>query len=586
MLDYHAHVAVARELRASVGAVFAGDPALAAQVDDLCAAVDDDPDAALLGACLDHVVAQADSDGTELALLEQAADLWSRGRELYDELGRIRQELEGALGDPTAPGAVSLLQSGIGRLDGLRTGALQVSHEAETLKQAIAPLPHLDRHPRQSDTPSADWSWRDAFLGRRTDALVRAVFAHAGTPRTRAFAFGALAGYAGNVAGAAYLGCVTGGPRRSHRYRNRLARNAVGAALHGAFATPPPAELADRLDFTGPGGVASLPADVADVLRDALADAYPSRPPPDLDLGLQRVVRQLRLLDAFARPPLPQAPPLALAGSGAATGGLSILSATGELTPPGGGVGLDPDFEPTDVGVGDSHKTGGDACVAILVAIITIGIALLIYCIGKWSLDKECEVSDFVDEFQGSEEPDPTAPTGVGQQELTAMAKPEAAAHVVQELFNLQLLLWQGFDVALSYLAVSGLVYPDDLLLPSPLYQQFLRTPERGEWPHREEAAPEDTFHLDPASPIEAPDAGPPFPAGHAPASFVVSWSSGHSAGPVAAILLGQILNDEEGTNLDLDADRGFLHACWDVAPGTSVQDPVLDVELLAYGAE
>ena len=229
MLDYHAHVAVVRELRATIGSAFAGDPTLAAAVEDLCIAVDDDPDAALLGACIDHVVAQAASDGTEVALLESAADLWSRGRALYDELAFIRQELEGALGAPTAPGAVSLLQSGIGRLDGLRTGALQIAHEAKMLKQAVAPLPHLDPHPRQSDAPSTDWNWRDAFLGRRTDALVRQVVVRSGTPRTRAFAFGVLASYAGNVAGAAYLGCVTGGPRRTHRYRNRLARNAVGA---------------------------------------------------------------------------------------------------------------------------------------------------------------------------------------------------------------------------------------------------------------------------------------------------------------------------------------------------------------------
>ena len=329
-----------------------------------------------------------------------------------------------------------------------------------------------------------------------------------------------------------------------------------------------------------------MPAEVAQVLRDALADAFPSRPPPDLDLGLQRVVRQLELLDSFERPPLPQPPPLALAQAGAATGGLNVLSATEDLNLPTAGVGLEPDGTPTQPGIGDSHKTGGDACLAILIAIITVGIALLIYCIGKWSLDKECDADDFINEFQGSKEPDPTAPTGIGQQQLTAMAKPVAAAHVVQELFNLQLLLWQGFDAALSYLAASGLVYPDDLLLPSPLYQQFLRTPERGAWPHREETAAADTFHLDPTSPIEAPDAGTPFPAGHAPGSFVVSWSSGHSAGPVAAILLGEILNDDQGTNLDLDADRGFLHACWQVAPGTSVGDPVLSIQVLPYGAE
>ena len=142
MLDYHAHVAVVRELRATIGSAFAGDPTLAAAVEDLCIAVDDDPDAALLGACIDHVVAQAASDGTEVALLESAADLWSRGRALYDELALSRQELEGALGAPTAPRRGFAAAAGHRRgLDGLRTGALQIAHEAKMLKQAVAPLP-------------------------------------------------------------------------------------------------------------------------------------------------------------------------------------------------------------------------------------------------------------------------------------------------------------------------------------------------------------------------------------------------------------------------------------------------------------
>lgn len=587
MLEYHGHLAVLDELRTTLAAAFSSDPGLASRVDELCAAVDDEPDAATLGACIDQVLAHASGDGVELELLESAATLWGDGLALYEELARTRQEIEGALLDPGAPGAIGLLRAGIGRLDGLRTGAVGIAAQVAVLKDAIAPLPHLDAHPRQTDVPSSDWGWRDAFLGRRTDAFVRQVFRWADTPRARALAVGVLAGYSANVAGAAYLGSVVGGPRRLHRFRNRLARNSVGAWLHSSLSTPDAADLAQRLRFTGPGGIVGPAPELAQVLENALAEAYPSRPLPDLGLGVRRAVRHLELLDMFVRPPLPQPPPIALGSSGPSSGGLQIHKATDELHPPGIEVGLDPDMSVGQPSTADSEKSSGGACLGILLALITIGIALLIYCIGKWSLDKKCDVDDFINEFQGSEEPDPTAPTGVGQQELTAMAKPDAAAHVAQELFNLQMLIWQGFDAALAYLAVTGLVYPDDLLLPSPLYRQFLSSPPREEWPLREESASRETYHLDPSSPTEAPAEPSPFPAGHAPTSFVVGWSSGHTASSVAAALLGQILHgDEDTTNYDLDADRGFLHACWSVAPGTSIADPVLTVTGLSYTEE
>ena len=590
MLEFHAHVAVLRGLRATIGAAFSSDPGLSAKVADLCAAVDADPDAAVMGACIDSIVAHASADGTELHLLETAADLWVRGRSLYDDLVQSRQEIEAALLNPAAPGAVALVQSGVSRLDGLRTGALQIAAEAETLKKAISPLTHLDPHARQSDAASKDWSWRDAFLGRRTDAFVRHAFEGSGSVRERAFAFGVLSSYAGNTAGSAYLGCVVGGPRRSHRYRDRLARNTVGAWLHSTFNTPDTTDLSKQMAFTGPTGTTSFPPDLAKVLSHAVAKAYPSRTLPDLDLGLQRAVRHLELLDVFRRPPVPEPPALSLVQGGEVTGTLTIMSATGDPHIPEVGIGLDPDMTPMSPGHSDSEKSSGGACLAILIAIITLAIALLIYCIGKWSIKKKCEVKDFIDEFQGSEAPDPRAPTGISQQQLTDMAEPKGAAHVVQELFNTQMLLWQGFDAALSYLTVTGLVYPDENLMPTDLYQQFVLTPVRPAWPHREEATPSATYHVDPTAAIEQPAASDtPFPPTETPASFVSlrSGNEPYGAGRIGAALLGQILRGErDSTNLDLDADRGFEHPCWHVAAGTSVHDAVLSVDLLPYKAE
>ncbi len=589
MLEYHAHVTVLRGLRATLSSAFSSDPILAAKVADLSATVDADPDAAIMGACIDVIVAHASADGTELELLETAADLWAHGMSIYDDLVKSRTEIEASLLNPTAPNAIELMQSGVSRLDGIRTGALQIAAEAESLKQAISPLRHLNPHARQADAPSKDWSWRDAFLGRRTEAFVRHAF-EGTSSREKAFAFGVLSSYAGNTAGSAFLGCVVGGPRRSHRYRDRIARNTVGAWLRSTFNTPDTIALSKHMTFSGPTGTTSFPADLAKILKHAFTETYPSRPAPNLDLGLQRTVRHLELLDAFRRPPVPQPPTLSLVQGGDVTGSMTLMSSSGDPNVPSVGIGLDPDMTPQMPGHADSEKSSGGACLGILIALITLGIALLIYCLGKRAINKKCKVQDFLDEFQGSEEPDPRVPTGISQQQLKDMAEPEGAAHIVQELFNMQMLLWQGFDAALSYLTVTGLLYPDDLLIQTDLYQQFVVTPVRSTWPHREEATAAANYHENPTSPIEQPaSSAPPFPPYETPAAFVSlhGGNETHSAGRIAADLLCQILRGEMGSsNNDLDADRGFLHPAWHVAAGTSVHDAVLSVDVLPYKAE
>jgi hypothetical protein len=585
MLDYHARFAVLHELRTTIGATFAGDPSLAARVSDLLNAVATDEDAALLGACIDQLVAHAASDGVELDLLETAADLWTRGVSLYDQLGACRQGIEAALKNPTDPGSLANLQTAINGLDGLRGVAQQIAAEASSLKDAISPLPHLGAHPRQQDVPDKNWTWRDVFPARRTDAFVRAVFDRGRGGRGPAFAFGVLSGYAANVAGSAYLGAVVGGPRRAHRFRDRLARNTVGASLHEILKTPATADLAKRLRYTGPTGAPALPSEIASILQAAFAAAYPDRTPPDLDLGFSRMLRHLELLDVFKRPALPEPPPLIPAQVGDPTGDLTIMS--DDLSPPGVGVDLDPDMTPSSPSTSDSGKSHGDICIAILVIAISVGLALLIYCVGQWTTGKECKPSDFFDTLQGSEEPDPRAPTNTTQGQLQAMSTPEIAAHIIQELFNMQMLLWQAFDLALGYLAVTGFVYPDALLMPSPLYQAFLKVPSRPAWPHRPEANPQETYHLDPTSPIEQPAASSPsFPANASPIAFVAGTQD-HAAEPVARTLLAQVLRRQTDTqNYDLDADRGFRHPCWSVAPGTSIDDPVLSVDVLPYTAD
>lgn len=190
-------------------------------------------------------------------------------------------------------------------------------HGAHTcpLLVRLRPLSHLPEHPRQNDRPTTDWGWGGVFLARRGDAFVRALFERATTPAQTAFAFGALASYGGNAIGSAYLGHVVGGPRCTHRYRDRLARNTVGTRCAHSYSLPAHAVLAATLPAT-------LPTDLSQYLTQVLDAVYDTerRPPiPDLSLGMTRMVRQLELYETICRPPLPSPPAAPLAAQTAAT---------------------------------------------------------------------------------------------------------------------------------------------------------------------------------------------------------------------------------------------------------------------------
>jgi hypothetical protein len=543
----------------------------------------------MVGAMVDLIIDHAASDGVELQLLGQAADLWTQGLALYDQLTMIRQNLDAAVLNPTSPDATQLASAAVAAMNGFKSAALTLSTEAQALHAAIDPLPYLTAHPRQSDIPSKKWGWRDAFIGRRTEAFVEGLFHAANTPRSRSFAFGALASYAGNVTGSAYLGAVVGGPRRLHRYRDRLARNTIGAWLHAQLGTPDCAALARAIGFRPNGFDYGFPADVTKILDTATAAAWPGRTAPDWNLGLARAVKHLDLLDVFQRPDLPTPPPPELIQGGDVTGMLTTLD---DNNIPIGTIdtGGDASLQVGNTTVADSKSKGGDICLAILLILITIGIALLIYCIAQWAGGKKCDPEDFFNSLQGSDAPDPRAPTSVTQQQLTAMSDPAAAAHISQELYALQMMLWQGFDASAAFLAVTGLIYPDDLLLASPLYQQFLSTPSRPSWPHREEVASMATYQFDPVSPIEQPpSADAPFPAFASPLGFASLSSPLPLRNPttIAHGILHQVLEGaREEQNRDMDADRGFEHPCWSIQAGTSIHNPVLAVEVLPYGTE
>ena len=246
--------------------------------------------------------------------------------------------------------------------------------------------------------PARSWDWSNLLIGRRTDAFVRELARLAADTGTRAFAFGALSGYGANASGSAYLDTVVGGPRRAHRFRDRLARNAVGTWLLAHHPTiPSPSDLAASIRFGAPTRP-SLPPRLEQLVLDALAgtfDLSADPPVPDLQRGYRRLVRHLELLDAFVRPAVPSPP------SGAWAAAIYADPANPPPTlrtqdiglggDPGGGVSLGNNqpggSQPSN---GDSDAIGTICGIIVAILIVIDVVQAFVQCCVQWADGETC----------------------------------------------------------------------------------------------------------------------------------------------------------------------------------------------------
>lgn len=466
---------------------------------------------------------------------------------------------------------------------------LAMQAEVTRLRDDVSSLNHLPAHPRQLDQPANSWDWSNTLLGRRTDAFVRNLNRLATSSSTRAFAFGALTGYGANAAGSAYLGQVVGGPRRAHRYRDRIARNTVGSWLARKFpTTPTPGEIAEIVRFgaaTRPG----LPPEVEQLLTDSLRATFDlSKKPklPDLQRGYRRMLSHLQLIDGFVRPSVP-APPQSI---WAAKIYADVSNPPASLRPqdkglsgdPGGGVSYGSNSEGTPApGKDDNQSSSGICGIIIAILIIVDLIQAFVQCIVQWSKKQPCTFwqNMLLKKLWEKDPPDPRDPPATinvssTSSELMAMASTEQVSQLIACLFDIHTQIWESLDRAYHFMAFHGLIYPGSLV-DATVYSQFTAVPMTFEWPRRRMIPPK--YHIYPRSAVEHPAVPTQFPFGATPDSFLL-----HSTTRVTLPLWEQIARGQADTqNFDQDADRGLGHACW--ATGKSIDDDPVDVNILTY---
>ncbi|WP_405401127.1 hypothetical protein [Streptomyces sp. NBC_01104] len=602
MIDARTHVvALSQQLDALATAPV--DPALDAARNQLVDDCADHPAHARIGALLDHVLAHAASDGTEAGLLEEAAKMWTDGLALYAEIGRIRGEIETALSDPSSPGAASRFCEATLSLRRATSDAKDTFLRMDGLGKRLRTMAHIPRHPRQQNEPVSQWGWGDVFLARRTDALVRTAFGEAGTAETRALAFGILSGYSANAVGSVYLTQVVGGPRRSHRLRDRIARNAVGSWCGERYPDVRSCRgIADSLRFDN-APEATLPGETADFLTRMLEETYDLSklsPVPDPALGYGRLIRQLELLDTFVQPPAPALPPASFVTKFFADPAHPPQAAvTPETaTPPyahgpgvkptsyhgygGGQVGPPTATDST----ADSESACGSFCLAVL-AFLCFAVLLGGPCWEEWGEEKSCTFWDkhvaenwrnafTVDLSQAEKDALASQSQPLTGSGFAAAARVPQLDQLVSQLFDLHVRLWEALGKAGAFLSGCGLIYPDGRL-GFPLHRQFLAVPNDTMQPHRPETDDVRTFYRYPRTEMENPvDYTKTVPVGADPGIVLTA------TGPDCVRRWEDVALGTPGDrNLDLDADRGTAHPCWSTRG--SIDDDPVGVDILAY---
>lgn len=598
MLDLFSHFAALDVLRARLRRQGLDDGI--AEITDAYKAVEANHPYAVLGSVIDHLIAHDTVSDIELAVLGEALYKFDKLKRLIKDFRKARATIEQLA---RQPGDVNALM----RYNQARADLASVAKRYDPLVaelqgfawKRLRAVQYLVGHPQNADVPVKDWPWRDLLLSRRTGAFTATTLDLArrdGRPEALAFAVGVLASYAGNAIGSPYLTRTVGGPRRSHKLRDRVAAYSTGAWLrHVGPSADLPLDGHPTTTLMGLGAptVETMPGWLIDLVGQALKETYGDLAAlPDLTVAYRKLLHHWDLLHSF-QPPSPARP---------IPDDLDIRIVNSNLSPqdvtwpdtsppsagpaPGGGSGsnifdpgpgMPPWYMPAHDNVEDYIKEG---CLDALMG--PLFLVRLGFWLGHKIFDKEPKTGQAVGYLTSA----------LTQADYdTVMAGPDILI-ATKAMHDLDTVFTSFATHCLFVLKVGGLIYPSPQDLWAPEFSQFVAPPPRPasfEWPARPRSWPNlsGTFPL--VSATENPSTPADFADGEKPCAFLTGGST-----PAPSVLRDgyDILADEltnrpgsvvRTTNTNLDGDRGPGSVCWQLAAGTSMSDDPVDVAALGY---
>ncbi|MDJ1501725.1 hypothetical protein [Xanthocytophaga agilis] len=571
MVDYYAHMAALKSITDAFGAQVA-DP----KSKQTFITIQDNPSYAALGTLIDHLLYHSGTSRIELRRLTRASQLWRDIREYIDAVAQVRSELESMVQDSSQPDIVVRYNAIHDTLKNyLQPKFTSLVGRLQSLFTQLRDLTHIVPHGQGADLSVNQWNWRDLYLSRASGLFAETLYKKAmdnGSEEAMAFAYGVSANYVSNAVGSNFQNRATGGARRSHPHRDRVAGYSIGAWIRKNMAGMQlsTTQLKSLLTIGSPVNPL-LPPDIKTILEKSLTEVYGVHGLtnlPDLDKGYRNMLKHLELLDSFK--------PLLVPQMIDNTVYIKILSSgTTFLDAP---PGTPPPQDPAPSSGGGSWTDDIPWWAWVLFA-VCIALVAICYLIG---ICAPAQKDPYPGPFQHDED---------GTSAVRSYLTSDESLQSVKFMFNLHMQLYDMANTSLRVMKFLGLVYPEDGDLPAVEFKQFTQIPFKEVPDFKKPIIDKDMFLGFPASAEEMPriDHRPFFP-GDFPDRIFTNPNQSDVSTFGSKLWMAQLQGTDadkpfnlSGSNLNLDSDREFLQLCWELATGGSTLDNSLNFNILGY---